>query len=197
MSYNSFHKRCGRELALDWPVHLATLISLLIAYVATSLHDVRYTPFLYIWMAANIFACLLVVYILCSIFIRAICFDPAHPFKSLPIGFLRTFSPRFFATLVFVCELPLIAAAFTTFKFLLPELGSYHNDVFLADIDQKLHGQDPWLLLQHILGYPAVTRLLEGVYGLTWFVATVFTPVFVSLLMNSRQLRLQYILTSS
>ena len=101
-----------------------------------------------------------------------------------PIGLaqevtLALFRPNTVAGVVLYLALAVFMGAFTTFKTLLPCLNDFWADPWLARLDRLVHGgQQPWRLLQPVLGYPPVTRLIETVYGPVWMSCVSLLPLF-------------------
>ena len=73
--------------------------------------------------------------------------------------------------------LPLFFASFSAFKTMIPAINPFRWDDTFAAWDAALHGgTDPWRLLQPVLGYPAVTAVVDWIY-ISWF-AVVFGALF-------------------
>jgi hypothetical protein len=80
-------------------------------------------------------------------------------------------SQRVLQGLLTIVLLPVFFGAFSLFKTMIPAINPFAWDAAFAAWDAILHGgTDPWRLLQPVLGYPAVTRALDLVYALWFFV---------------------------
>jgi len=91
---------------------------------------------------------------------------------------------------------PLMAMSFSLAKALIPAVVPFYLDPFLHAADRMIHlGQDPWALLQPLLGHPAVTYVIDRLYALWFFV------IYLALLLQitatgDRRLRMQFLLSS-
>lgn len=94
-------------------------------------------------------------------------------------------------------SLPLLIAAivfmptFSAMKSAIPLFNSVRWDQRLIDLDIALHGQDPWRILQPILGFPIVTSLISMAYHL-WILLIYGGTIFFALYVRDRQLRTRY-----
>jgi hypothetical protein len=79
-------------------------------------------------------------------------------------------SDRVVEALPAVVVLPLFMSVYSSMLGEIPLLHAYDWDPALAALDRRLHGGDPWRLLQPLLGHPPVTRLLDGAYAIWFFV---------------------------
>ena len=90
--------------------------------------------------------------------------------------------PKTVAGVVLYLALAIFMGAFTTFKTLLPCLNDFWADPWLAELDRLVHGgQQPWRLLQPLLGYPPITRVIEMIYGPVWISCVSLLPLFFCL----------------
>lgn len=80
-------------------------------------------------------------------------------------------SQRVLQGLLVVVLLPVFFGSFSVFKKMIPAINPFSWDSAFATWDALLHGgTDPWRLLQPMLGYSAVTKVLDLVYALWFFV---------------------------
>ena len=68
-------------------------------------------------------------------------------------------APAVLAMLVFL-------PAFSTLKSAIPYIEPYHLDPLLSRLDIRLHGEEAWQVIQPLVGHPAVSFVLNGVYHL-------------------------------
>lgn len=103
---------------------------------------------------------------------------------------------RILLALPILAAWPLMAMSFSLVKALIPAIVPYYLDPFLHAADRVIHlGQDPWALLQPLLGHPAVTYAIDRLYALWFFV------IYLALLLqitatSDRRRRLQFLLSS-
>jgi len=92
--------------------------------------------------------------------------------------------PLFLLAVVFM-------AAFSEMKSAIPLFHEYSWDQSFIDLDRSLHGQDPWRLLQPILGYPVITSLISIAYQL-WLLLIYAGTLYFALYVDDRKLRVRY-----
>jgi len=122
-----------------------------------------------------------------------------RPFR--PMGILKglrqseIFSPeRTAAALIPVLLLPLFSSVFTTFKTSIPEIAPYSWDPIFMELDRTLHGgQQPWELLQPLLGYPILTGILGFLYNV-WH-GMILIVYWQMIRIRDRELRMQFLLS--
>jgi len=91
--------------------------------------------------------------------------------------------------------MPLFASSFTVIKAAVPLYQPFAWDARLAYADQVLHGGiQPWLLLQGVLGHPAVTAAINFVYHL-WFFIMLGSIYWLAFALELKQLRMQFVLS--
>lgn len=105
---------------------------------------------------------------------------------------LRTLvSPQRIAGALVVVGIAVFMSIFASAKSLLPDVVPFWADPLLADIDEALSGgQAPW---QYLPRSPALTRIVDGLYGVPWF-GLLFFSICAAALSNSAY-RLQYLFT--
>jgi hypothetical protein len=95
--------------------------------------------------------------------------------------------------LVFV-SFPLLVSQYLAFKTGMVEYAPFSWDVRFMELDRVLHfGHHPWELIHPIVGYPVITRALDGLYWL-WFPLKAIVAIWLACTANTR-LRLQALLT--
>jgi hypothetical protein len=88
------------------------------------------------------------------------------------------------------------ATAFSFFKCLIPDIQPFNWDNWLAQWDATIHfGSPPWQLLQQILAYPWLTRLIDFSYVL-WAIVIPFGMIWFAIGRCSSRLRMQVLLTN-
>ena len=79
-------------------------------------------------------------------------------------------------------------STFSSMKMLIGKINPFATsgwDQYFAQLDQTLHfGVDPWLLMQPLLGYPIVTKILSFIY-IFWLMAF-FLVLYWQLFQNQR-----------
>jgi hypothetical protein len=91
--------------------------------------------------------------------------------------------------------MPLFSASFTVLKAAVPLVQPYAWDARLAAADAWLHGGvQPWELLQHVLGTPLLTAIVNFNYHL-WFFLMLAMVYWLAFSMERRVLRMQFMLS--
>jgi hypothetical protein len=90
---------------------------------------------------------------------------------------------------------PVLTRAFSLVKALIPAVQPFYLDPLLYRIDRAIHfGNDPWTLLQPLLGYPVVTYGINLLYAL-WLFVVYFAILHQITTLRERRLRLQFLLS--
>ena len=91
---------------------------------------------------------------------------------------------------------PVMALSFSLVKSLIPEMMPFYLDPFLHMADRLIHfGQDPWALLQPLLGHPLVTYIIDRLYAL-WLFVMYFALLLQITSTRDRRLRMQFLISS-
>ncbi|SFF92797.1 PAP2 superfamily protein [Duganella sp. CF458] len=91
--------------------------------------------------------------------------------------------------------MPLFSASFTVIKAAVPLVQPYAWDARMAAADAWLHGgSQPWQLLQHVLGHPYLTAIINLNYHL-WFFIMLSMVYWLAFNLERRQLRMQFMLS--
>lgn len=99
--------------------------------------------------------------------------------------------PRWVAGFCLVALLIPFHGIFTSTKNLLPALFPFTWDVWLADLDETLHGgRAPWELIAPIANLPGVLSIVDFAYSTIWFVAMIAVSGYAA--MSSRHSALRY-----
>lgn len=94
-------------------------------------------------------------------------------------------------------SLPLLVAAilfmpgFSAMKSAIPLFTDYAWDQSFINLDVALHGQDPWRILQSVLGYPLATSLISAAYHF-WILLVYAGTIYFAIYVDDRQLRVRY-----
>lgn len=97
--------------------------------------------------------------------------------------------------LIPVLLVPCFAGSFTAFKNAIPHILPFAFDLPLMQADRFLHfGQDPWILLQPLLGQPLVTSLISYLYNL-WLPLMYLVFYWQVFSQGDLRLRMQYLLS--
>ncbi len=136
----------------------------------------------YLMLWADLAAATLAVCFTFAFALRAWKERPRSPIALAKEVTLALFVPNRVAGLVLYLALAVFMGAFTTFKTLLPCLNGFWADPWLAQLDGLVHGgQQPWRLLQPLLGHPPITRVIEIVYGPVWLSCVSLLPLYFCL----------------
>ncbi|WP_395400068.1 hypothetical protein ACHMW6_22540 [Pseudoduganella sp. UC29_106] len=91
--------------------------------------------------------------------------------------------------------IPVFTYSFATIKAAVPVIHPYALDAQLNHLDQVIHGGvAPWMLLQHVFGYPLLTAAINVVYHL-WYFVIMGTLYFLAFSTERPQLRMQFLLS--
>jgi hypothetical protein len=91
---------------------------------------------------------------------------------------------------------PVMVLSFSLIKSLIPAIMPYYLDPFLHAADRMIHfGQDPWALLQPVLGRPIVTYAIDRLYAL-WLFVMYFALLLQITSTRDRRLRMHFLLSS-
>ena len=117
---------------------------------------------------------------------------PHAPASFLKDNLLKTtFHERFKGRWLLLLAVVMFLPSFSAAKSALPLFSTYSWDPFFIRLDRFLHGDDPWRLLQPLLGYPLITSALAGLYHL-WFMLIYGGSIFFAFYVNDRHLRARY-----
>ena len=90
---------------------------------------------------------------------------------------------------------PIFMWSFSSFENLIPAINPFGWDEFLAMADRTLHGgQDAWVLLDPLLGYPLITSAINFFYNL-WFFVLFGILFWQAFSLKDKALRLQFFIT--
>jgi PAP2 superfamily len=86
-------------------------------------------------------------------------------------------------------------STFTSMKFLIPDIKPFEWDTYFMKADLALHlGLDPWRILQPVLGYPVITRIISFIYIL-WLPAFFFVLYWQLFRFKDHELRMRFFYT--
>jgi hypothetical protein len=80
---------------------------------------------------------------------------------------------------------------FSRMKSAIPHFNEYAWDPYFIKLDQILHGQDAWLLLQPLLGVPVITSAVSLLYQV-WILLIYAGTIYFALYVGDRRLRCRY-----
>ena len=83
---------------------------------------------------------------------------------------------------------------FSAMKSSIPLFNDYGWDAFFIQMDHRIHGTDPWRLLQPIFGYPIVTSAVSVAYH-AWLMLIYMGGLYFALYVKDRELRSRYFVT--
>jgi hypothetical protein len=157
-----------RISALYSPIHrvsheqLLGSLCLLYAIAAFAIAPANYAIFLFQY-AVEMSVAVPLMGLLVFCFLSAV-ERPLSPLAGLRIILAERFLPVAIITVYALLGL----AAFTTFKFHMPDIVPYYADRWLADIDERIHGGAPWQFL-HRHSPVWVAAVVEFAYIKLWF----------------------------
>ncbi len=117
-----------------------------------------------------------------------------RPFASLCAAARRAREPAIVARLVLLLALAVHLGVFTSVKTLLPNVAAFSHDLWLADLDAWLHGQDAWRWAWSLLG-PTGLYWMEGLYYGAWGLLLPLLPMVVVLRERLEPVRAQFLWT--
>lgn len=121
--------------------------------------------------------------------------NPARPATAMLAIVTSLPWPRLFAgSMLFLC-IGIFLGVFTSMKNLLPSVVPFYADPMLAAADAWLFGgEQPWQVLQGVLGHHPVTRAIEIIYTTGWLGAKYMLPLAVAILPQLAWIRLRFFL---
>jgi hypothetical protein len=103
---------------------------------------------------------------------------------------------RILLALPILAAWPVLALSFSQIKSLIPAVMPYYLDPLLDTADRAIHfGQEPWALLQPLLGHPTVTYIIDRLYAL-WFFVMYFGLLLQIASTRDKRLRMHFLLSS-
>lgn len=114
------------------------------------------------------------------------------PWQAYLTRLCKVFDPQVVAGLLLFASLSIFMGVFTSIKTMLPDIVPFFADPYLADLDDVLHGRDPWLFAISLLP-PQLTPVLEGLYFPAWSAVLSGSMLAVLLAPKLRHLRTQYV----
>jgi hypothetical protein len=102
---------------------------------------------------------------------------------------------RLLGGLLMILVLQVFFSVFTSMKAMIPAINPFAWDTTFAAADRVLHGGiDPWALMQPLLGYPAVTTVINFLYQ-CWLFVLYGVMVWQAFSLRDQRLRLQFFIT--
>jgi len=171
----------------DWGV-----LALTFAIIATV---VALTTFNAEWYFGNLrfYAMIALVVFLGEATVRLIKDRPDSPFAYFKSRTNWAWLPRRISASLPIAALALFMPAFSTMKSSIGKFSAFDWDATFIAWDRTLHGTDPWLLLQPIMGFAEVTLAASTIYHL-WFALIYFGPFLFGFYVADRALRLRFFL---
>ena len=117
--------------------------------------------------------------------------SPIDFFKQLERD--RGFFSRLLGPLFLIGSVAFFMPAFSGIKSSIPLLTEYTWDSTFIAWDRAIHGDDPWRILQPILGEPIVTAALGHLYHV-WFALIYVGPVCFAIYVKDKKLKTQFFL---
>jgi len=112
-----------------------------------------------------------------------------------PIGFsldlVRKHKDRAMRALPLMLAVALFMPTFSAVKSAIPLFNAYTWDQTFIDLDVLIHGEDPWIILHAVFGYPASTAFLALMYHL-WVLLIYVGSVYFSFYVSDDKLVLRY-----
>ncbi len=127
--------------------------------------------------------------------VRLLKIRPSSPFAFIKTDIqLRLRLTQLAQAMPILAALNLFSPAFSGAKQQVGRIYPYTWDMTFVHWDKIIHGDDPWRILQHIIGYPPVTFTFAMAYQFWILLIYVGTPLIAVALQNER-LRQQFLLT--
>jgi PAP2 superfamily len=119
---------------------------------------------------------------------------PEAPTRMIMATFIsRELLPRYISAGVVLACLLAFMPAFSAMKGNISAFNAYSWDNVFITLDRQIHGNDPWRVLQPLIGYPIVTSVLSGFYHV-WLIL-LYAISFYFLVHKDRQLRQRFFLS--
>lgn len=181
-----------RGLAADVPILLglvavwATFVALLASRGINGIDTESYALNLELYLAA--FFVVLII---------AVGWTLARHRPERPIGFLATtfisggLANRLIRGVPMLAALVIFLPIFSKMKAAIPLFNAYSWDSTWIEFDRTLHGNDPWQILQPLLGYPLITSTLAVCYHL-WILLLYVGAIYFCFFHQDRTLRARF-----
>jgi hypothetical protein len=119
---------------------------------------------------------------------------PESPIRTIIENWVRAdLVPQYISAILILGSLIAFMPAFSAMKSAVPIFNSYSWDATFIALDRQIHGDDPWRLLQPLVGYPIVTSILSGFYHI-WLMLLYF-GTFYFVLHKNPELRQRYFIS--
>jgi len=173
-----------------WIYAFIAAYAVVVGLFAIALGDgARFQPFAYFiaWMRGLAGVAMAVVICLLLLSLRK-----PSPAQYLA-GALRAYArPDRLAGVLLLMALAVFYGVFTSMKTMLPDIAPFTWDVYFADLDRQLHGQDPWLWLRFLEPF---SHALTKLYFQSWFWVMALCNLAICLWPRFASVRAQYIWT--
>ncbi len=159
-------------------------------------HKVSFSS--YLALAGQIYLICLVVGVLARLGYVLLWLRPRRPIRHLIDDFGgHVFSlERLALALPVLVAMPVTMSVYSSLKRMIPDLVPYHHDELFWQWDRWLHfGHDPWVLLQPLLGVPAITSWISILYHQVWLGLMVLIWIWHAWRLTAPRLRLQFLIT--
>ena len=117
-----------------------------------------------------------------------------EPLAAWRSSIVRAFSPHVVAGVLLFVTLCLFMAVFSSIKQMLTDVAPFFADPYLADLDARLHWQDPWLITTAAMPLRLMPAL-EALYLGTWGLMLVVSMLAVLFVPAMQPVRAQYVWT--
>jgi PAP2 superfamily len=107
--------------------------------------------------------------------------------------FTKELVPRYVSAGVVLACLLAFMPAFSAMKSSVAMFNPYSWDAAFITLDRQIHGDDPWRVLQPLIGYPIITSALSGFYHV-WLIL-LYVVTFYFLVHHNRELRQRFFLS--
>jgi PAP2 superfamily len=179
----------------DWPalvVVIAAWVASALALISNGVNPIRWTSYLNNLEAYGFWFGIYIVYRLVRVTLTDRPERPIrHFFKRLTD---EGWPKRLLENLPLIFALAVFMPMFSAMKSAIPVFESYSWDSVFIEWDRAIHGGDPWLHLQPILGHPAITATLSALYT-AWVLLIYVGSLYFCFFARSELVRQQYFLT--
>lgn len=174
--------------------HLLFAVLAMIVVALTLLHSVGVTPnFASYLLNFQIYAFSIATVLGIHLLIVLWKARPEHPI-GFTVGLVRTHRHRALWALPLMLAASLFMPTFSAMKSAIPLFNEYTWDQAFVGLDALIHGQDPWLWMQPVLGFPIITALLAVIYHL-WLLLIYVGSVYFAFYVSDKTLVLRYFLS--
>ncbi len=162
------------------------------ALISVDVSPIRFSGYL---QNAFLYLCVWVIFFSATLFRGILRQRPESPF-----GFIRTdifnrdYRARLRRAVPMLIVLIIFMQMFSAMKSAIPLFNSFSWDDAFISLDQRMHGTDPWRLIQPLVGLPILTSGFALAYHL-WILLIYVGGIYFGIYEKSERLKLRYFAT--